>query len=553
MPLGSLQGKEHVDSPKDLGNKGQRQDFDAVLTQELRQAERHKAADDGFSRTLPGSNSKKQGEAGEKESIHSDLSWFTLATVFLPPSGQQPVVHQVGSEVRAGMPVDAMDVTSFEHSLEEMVHLDSSHPPDGEVDAQAFAALMERETQVAAEQGVEGARVNEAKPIPREVLEAVPNKDVEFTESAPLDRPLPTAVKPLEQSGEIVRTLDNPGQVQPNSLEPQMGTLRPEKQSRSGESRSLSSDSPRVSFTEQVQLGEEGQSQTPAEAQHVVVVDEGLEQEWTPQPQSESVPDASRVSDEFLVSAPKQTLDREKHMKPRETLAQAGQIGEPKEPEPAPEKPVLDEGKLLDRSIGKVEPRADLREALEGAKEVQKESSRERKLETPSEGPILMDTATSAVSSDVPKAEAQIEEILDVQDRDNLFPKLVETIETLVHEERSEVRMQLKPDHLGTLEVKLSLERGIMVAEFVVQDQQVREILASHLPQLQTALQNQGTPMADVSVSIGLGQREADSQGQERSRSTPRSSYGRVQQKSAASTEKAYLGRSIWNQVDVRV
>lgn len=150
------------------------------------------------------------------------------------------------------------------------------------------------------------------------------------------------------------------------------------------------------------------------------------------------------------------------------------------------------------------------------------------------------------------ETESPVRKILDFADRENLFPKLVQTMETIVQEERTEVRIQLKPDHLGELKIKLSMERGIMMAEFVVENQAVREVIASQLPQLQTALQNHGTQVADLSVSIGFGEARPDEQGQPNQRQSGRQTQRRLDRMTAANSEKAYSGRSIWNQVDVR-
>ena len=181
-----------------------------------------------------------------------------------------------------------------------------------------------------------------------------------------------------------------------------------------------------------------------------------------------------------------------------------------------------------------------------------KNTPRERPWQAPSD--IVLPGDVGAVEPLVESAEAdtQIRAVLNFEDRENLFPKLVQSMESLVLEERSEVRIQLKPDHLGELKIKLSMERGIMMAEFVVQDQTVREVIASQLPQLQTALQEHGTQMADVSVSIGLGHKGTDDEGQPKSRQSGQHSHGRLQKESTTG-ERAYLGRSIWNQVDVRV
>jgi hypothetical protein len=179
---------------------------------------------------------------------------------------------------------------------------------------------------------------------------------------------------------------------------------------------------------------------------------------------------------------------------------------------------------------------------------------------TPTEGSRSL-TGDLAVPGDVqvldslvetPEADPQVRAVLDFQDRENLFPKLVQTMETLVLEERSEVRIQLKPDHLGEMKIKLSMERGIVMAEFFVQDHTVREVIASQLPQLQTALQEQGTVMGNVSVSVGLGNKGTEEEGQPKPRHAGKQSPGSFQ-KATSIGEKAYLGRNIWNQVDLRV
>ena len=156
-------------------------------------------------------------------------------------------------------------------------------------------------------------------------------------------------------------------------------------------------------------------------------------------------------------------------------------------------------------------------------------------------------------SGEVPGAEGKVGAILDFQDRESLFPKLVQRIQSLVLEERSEVRIQLKPDHLGELKIKLSMERGIMVAEFVVQNEAVREVIASQLGQLHTALQNQGAQLADVMVSIGFAHKDQEHETQSKSKQFGHQTHGRLQNISAENNNKTYLNRNIWNQVDIRV
>ena len=93
----------------------------------------------------------------------------------------------------------------------------------------------------------------------------------------------------------------------------------------------------------------------------------------------------------------------------------------------------------------------------------------------------------------------------------------------------------------------------VLRPEFVVQNQAVREVIASQLPQLQTALQDHGGSMADVSVSVGLSHKGPDDERQPRSGQSRQHGQGRLQKASTFGSERAYLGRSAWNQVDVRV
>ena len=186
------------------------------------------------------------------------------------------------------------------------------------------------------------------------------------------------------------------------------------------------------------------------------------------------------------------------------------------------------------------EPRLNLRD------------TKERPVQGQTEAVPSPDVGAFESAAELAEAESPVRKILDFADRENLFPKLVQTMETIVQEERTEVRIQLKPDHLGELKIKLSMERGIMMAEFVVENQAVREVIASQLPQLQTALQDHGTQVADLSVSIGFGEARPDEQGQPNQRQSGRQTQRRLDRMTAANSEKAYSGRSIWNQVDVR-
>lgn len=148
----------------------------------------------------------------------------------------------------------------------------------------------------------------------------------------------------------------------------------------------------------------------------------------------------------------------------------------------------------------------------------------------------------------------KLTEVLDLQDQTRIFPKLNEQIQALVQEDRSEVRIQLKPEHLGEMKIKLSMERGVMVAEFTVESQAVKEILASQLPQLQTALQDQGTNVADMMVNIGFGQSSKEGQDTPNERRTPNRRIETQANSSQVAVEnQTRKSSNPWNRVDLKV
>ena len=159
---------------------------------------------------------------------------------------------------------------------------------------------------------------------------------------------------------------------------------------------------------------------------------------------------------------------------------------------------------------------------------------------------------TDSFITELTEATDYSRKILDLQE-ENALPKIAESIQTLIQEDRSEVRIELKPDHLGDMKIKLSLERGIMVAEFIVENEAVKEIIASQLPQLHTALQEQGAQVGEMMVHIGFENKGQD----EQPFSRPRQFHQRTTMRASGTItnegKSTYLSRTPWNQVDLKV
>lgn len=68
---------------------------------------------------------------------------------------------------------------------------------------------------------------------------------------------------------------------------------------------------------------------------------------------------------------------------------------------------------------------------------------------------------------------------------------------------RSEMEIQLKPEHLGRLRLKLSLEDGLVTARFAVENPRVGHVIEANLLQLRQVLQDAGLKFHQASVDVG--------------------------------------------------
>jgi len=72
-----------------------------------------------------------------------------------------------------------------------------------------------------------------------------------------------------------------------------------------------------------------------------------------------------------------------------------------------------------------------------------------------------------------------------------------------VLENGSEMILKLYPKNLGEVAVKLAIDKGVILAEFNVESQAVKEVLESNLADLRTALSDKGFSLEGLDVSVG--------------------------------------------------
>ena len=68
--------------------------------------------------------------------------------------------------------------------------------------------------------------------------------------------------------------------------------------------------------------------------------------------------------------------------------------------------------------------------------------------------------------------------------------------------ETTELDMQLQPETLGTLQIKISAKEGIMTAQFTTASETVKGVLESQMIQLQQQLEQQNIKVEAIEVTV---------------------------------------------------
>ncbi|MCV9950567.1 flagellar hook-length control protein FliK [Paenibacillus sp. BT-177] len=78
---------------------------------------------------------------------------------------------------------------------------------------------------------------------------------------------------------------------------------------------------------------------------------------------------------------------------------------------------------------------------------------------------------------------------------------VVQKLDIVKHTGLTEATIMLRPDHLGQLEVKLTMQNGHLVAQFMTEHSGAKDLLEQQMSQLRTSLQSQGIQVDKVEVT----------------------------------------------------
>lgn len=83
-----------------------------------------------------------------------------------------------------------------------------------------------------------------------------------------------------------------------------------------------------------------------------------------------------------------------------------------------------------------------------------------------------------------------------------IINQVIEKARVILTGDKSEMIMDLKPDSLGKLSLKVVTEHGIVMAKFIAENQQVKQVLESNMQLLKDSLEKQGMNVQGFSVSV---------------------------------------------------
>ncbi len=85
----------------------------------------------------------------------------------------------------------------------------------------------------------------------------------------------------------------------------------------------------------------------------------------------------------------------------------------------------------------------------------------------------------------------------------DIFDQIVTGMKVKVTESKSNVLLQLNPQHLGKIGVNLMNDNGVVTGHFVAESEAVKEVIEANLSSLKNQLQNQGIDVSEIKVTVG--------------------------------------------------
>jgi flagellar hook-length control protein FliK len=109
---------------------------------------------------------------------------------------------------------------------------------------------------------------------------------------------------------------------------------------------------------------------------------------------------------------------------------------------------------------------------------------------------------TQMVSARVQVAHQAVAQTPQYVNPADVLNQVMDQIRAHTGEQVTEMKLTLRPESLGDIVLRVLTQNGIVTAQFIAENERVREALESNFNQLRDALQEQGIRFAELSVSV---------------------------------------------------
>jgi len=92
----------------------------------------------------------------------------------------------------------------------------------------------------------------------------------------------------------------------------------------------------------------------------------------------------------------------------------------------------------------------------------------------------------------------------------DIIDQIVKKAEIVFDKALPEMRIQLEPENLGKLTLKIAVEKGLITAKFVAESYEVKKTIESSFNELKDMLQEKGLEIQNLSVSVGHNNSDYD-------------------------------------------
>jgi flagellar hook-length control protein FliK len=116
--------------------------------------------------------------------------------------------------------------------------------------------------------------------------------------------------------------------------------------------------------------------------------------------------------------------------------------------------------------------------------------------------PIVFVPMTEAVPNSVPVAEVAIPTLSAPVDPQSIIEQITRHFSFEVRGDFAEIRFTLSPEHLGDVSMRIATHNGFITAQFIAENQRVKEIIETGFNQLRDALEAQGIAVSQMEVYV---------------------------------------------------